>query len=100
MNKLDLFLSILVLIYVTSCTKPMRYYEDVSVDSWYYEDGTLRAIQENKGSTAHGKSMYFYPSGILKDFAIFNDDKIHGKRFEFYETGKLQKQTTVKLILK
>ena len=89
MNKLDLFLPAIALIYLMSCTQRTPPDKDVTVKRWYYEDGTLKKVQEYKDSIEQGKYLYYYPSGVLQDSAYVINGRFHGKRYEYHENGNL-----------
>ncbi|MDQ3191033.1 MAG: hypothetical protein M3Q58_05515 [Bacteroidota bacterium] len=58
------------------------------VKKWYYEDGSLKKIQEYKNdSIEHGKYLFYYPNGHLKDSGNYVNGKFHGERIEYYENG-------------
>jgi hypothetical protein len=57
---------------------------------WYYEDGTLRKVQElNEKGEPTGVYKYYYPSGVLEDSAYLIKNEFHGSRYEFDKSGNL-----------
>lgn len=54
----------------------------------YYEDGTIRYIEEWKDGKVHGTVEYYYSNGNLKDVTLWQRNQKEGLSKSFYEDGK------------
>ena len=62
-----------------------------NIKKWYYEDSTLKKVQQfDEDGIENGIYKFYYPNGILEDSAWITNGMFHGVRFQYFETGKLK----------
>ncbi len=74
-------------------TKPV-----VRIDTIYYDDGSIKAIEQyNDSNKLHGYSYEYYPNGVLKHKVNFWYGNECGDMYSFYENGNLSKYFALNL---
>ena len=87
-------LSMIMAFFINGCNQTGS---DLTVRKWYYEDGSLKKVQEFLGDTIeHGTYMFYNEDGILLDSSQIKHGKFHGKRFLYYDNGSLKRVITYK----
>jgi len=80
--RLVAFLKIIfVCIFFQSCK------DHISIETMYYDNGTIKSEITYKDSLKFGKARYYYSNGFLKEELTYENDMIQGNYISFDDEG-------------
>lgn len=104
----SIFFTMSIMLYCTPNRLKVEYYENGRKKNegqmingkkngkwkFWYEDGTIMAIESYKNGILDGLSEFFYENGQLKDSASYNMGKVIGQVKAWHENGQLNSIVT------